>query len=297
MKLSDISQYGQQKVTIVKDCEFEKLYLLGKPTYDEADRVSFLMDVSFVKAFLDSGLAGVICTPEVAERLEGSYTGGICVAENPKTAFFQFHNGLTEMRRKGEKNRIAESAVIHETATIAEENVRIGANVQIGANVIIKENTVIDENTIIWENALIGSPGFCYFGEGEDKTLVKSAGGVKIGKNVELHANTVIEKGVMGNDTVIGMNTKIDHNVFIGHDVHIGCNCIIVGNSSFAGGVTISDHVFIGMAVTAAQNITVGKEAKVSIGSVLTKDVEPGTHVSGNFAVEHDKFIQHLKRI
>ena len=136
---------------------------------------------------------------------------------------------------------------------------------------------------------------FYYYGEGDDRKLVESTGGVVIENNVELHTGCVVEKGVMGGNTHIGCNTKLDNQVFIGHDSYVGSNCTLAGQTMLAGGVYIGNDSFAGVCSSFAPNVILGNNTKVSAGSVVTKSVPDGQHVSGNFAIEHSKLVEHIK--
>ena len=297
MKFSDISEFYEGDIQIIRDCEFNNLYLVGKEFDSTKKNVSFVGDVKYMKEFLEYDIKGVICTESVAESLEGAYSGGIIIAENPKTTFFEIHNYLAEQKVKWEENEIEPSAIIHSSAIIADRGVHIGKNVVIYSNVTIKEGSYIGDNSIIREGCVIGGPAFYYFGEDDNRTLVKSTGTVKIGKNVELHSNVIVEKGVMYGETLIDDNTKIDNCVVVGHDVKISKNCTIAGNGDLAGGVRIGENTFLGVLVAVAPNVHIGKNAKLSSGAVVTKDVPDDEHFSGNFAIEHRKYISHIKEI
>lgn len=297
MKLSDIKQVYNDYFEVIRDCEFDSTYLVGKEL-DESKRViSFIGDKKYIENFLRYDIAGAICTKEVVDELSKVYSGGIAVADNPKTAFFKTHNYIGENLMKWENTYISDTAVIHNSAVIADKGVYIGDNTVICSNVTIKEGTFIGNECIIRENCVLGAPAFYYYGEKDQRKLVLSTGKVKIGNNVELHANSVIEKGVMYGDTIIGDNCKMDNLVVIGHDTKMGRNCTMAGKTVVAGGVSIGDNTFFGVSVSVSPNVVIGKNAKMSSGAVVTKNVEDGQHVSGNFAIPHKTFIEHIKSI
>lgn len=296
MKLSEVKQYCSADLEIIKDCEFEYTYLIGKAL--KKDKViSFVGSPKFVDGLYEYETEGVICTKDVYEVIKDKYEGGIAIAENAKTAFFEIHNYLGTQYVEDKDTYIDPTAEIHPTAIIADKNVYIGKNTVIYAHVVIKEGTKIGDDTIIREGTVIGGPAFYYYGEGDGRKLVTSTGGVDIGSNVELHANCIVEKGVMFENTVIGNNSKLDNCVVVGHDTIIGKNCTVAGNALFAGGVNLADNVFVGVSASVSPNVEVGENAKISSGAVVTKNVPEGMHVSGNFAVEHKSFIQHIKSI
>lgn len=296
MKFCDIQENIESKINIIRDCNFEHGYLVGKPFDESIKLISYIGDTKYIEDFLKYDIAGVICTQEVADELT-LYSGGVAVTDNPKTAFFEIHNYIAAQCDGDFDSIISEDAVIHERAIIADKNVKIGANTSIAANVIIKEGTVIGDNCIIREGCVLGSPAFYYYGEGDNRSLVQSSGGVLIGNNVELHTTCIVEKGVMFGNTIIGDNTKIDNGVIVGHDTQIGRNCTVAGNALFAGSVIVEQNSFIGVSVAISPGVRLGHNVKVSSGAIVTKNVPEETHVSGNFAIEHDKYVKHIKAI
>lgn len=300
MRLSEIIRQCDPEAIVLKDCDFDNCYLIGKHRNVESEVISFINSPKYVEPASVLNIGGFICTGEVAEGLKQcNYLGGICVSPNPKSTFFKVHNYIATHKNENNDSAscIAKSAQIHPTAMIADKNVIIGEDVKIGANVVIKENTYIGKSSIVREGTIIGTPAFYYYGEENERTLVLSTGGVHIEDNVEIHCNCSIEKGVMGGNTYIGANTKIDNKALIGHDSKIGKNCTIAADATFAGGVQVGNSTFMGVSVTVSPNVIIGENVTVSAGSVVTKGVEPGIHVSGNFAIEHEKYIKFIKKI
>lgn len=299
MKLLDLKKY-QLDGNVIRDCEFDILGLIGKEYLPEIKVVTFLGSMPYVTDFLKSNMAGVFCTKEIADFICKKYNGGICIAKDPKALFFQFHNSLTNENKSADKkcaSVIHPTAVINGKATIAQNDVLIGANVKIGSNTIIHEGVTIGDNVIIREGCVIGTPAFYYFGQVEQRVPVESAGEVLIEDDVEIHANVTICKGVLGGKTKIGRMSKVDSHVFIGHDVQIDDNCMIAANASFGGWSTLKSNVFVGVSASFAPGVIVEKNAKISIGAVVTTNVPEGTQYSGNFAVQHNKFISYVKSI
>ena len=297
MRLSEAENICSDHLDVINDCSFDSLYLVGKKIEKNRSYISFIGSLKYIENFLTYDMCGAICTEEVARVLKDKFRGGIAISENPKKAFFEIHNYLGNCNFKNKKTYIDPTARICASAIIADTGVCIGENVIISHNAVIKEGTYIGDDSIIREGCVIGTPAFYYYGEGNERKLVDSTGTVRIGKNVELHANVVVEKGVMYGETVIDDNTKIDNMTLIGHDSQIGKNCTIAGGTTVAGGVCFEDGAFAGVGVEIAPNVCIGQKAILSTGAAVTKDVESNQHVSGNFAVPHDLYIQHIKGI
>ena len=207
------------------------------------------------------------------------------------------------------------TATIDETATIC-NGARIGAGCYIGPNVIVGDDTtiypnvtILDEctigkNTVIWSgtvirerchigndciihpNATIGADGFG-FRPDPQRGLVKipQIGNVIIGNNVEIGANSCIDRGKFSS-TVLGDGCKIDNLVQIGHNSKLGMFCIMAGNSGLAGSVTLGNGVIIGGSASIKDHTTIGDGAIVGAGSGVTGDIPAGKTMLGYPAVE-----------
>jgi UDP-3-O-[3-hydroxymyristoyl] glucosamine N-acyltransferase len=212
----------------------------------------------------------------------------IIQCNNPKETFFEILNRFFVVSKKPE---IASDSVI-ETQNIG-NNVGIGhhcyicKDVVIGDNVILKNNVIIEcpveigDNTIIWSGVVIGTDGCGYYKKSDGINYkVPHFGGVKIGRNVEIGANTCIDRGTLA-DTVIGDNVKIDNFCQIAHNVHIEDNVIITGMSAVGGSSIIRENAYIAPGAIIINQKTVGKDAFVGLGSVVINNIPPGKTVFG----------------
>ena len=176
---------------------------------------------------------------------------------------------------------------IHPTAIIG-ENVAISNGVKVNENTIIEPNVVllpgvsVGKNCLIRANATLGSDGFG-FERLEDGSPVKFVhlGGVDIGDNVEIGANTCITRGTLGN-TIIEDNVKIDNLVHIAHNCHIKEGAFIIACAEVSGGVVVGKNAWIAPNAAISQQVRIGSGALVGLGAVVTKDVEDETIVIGN---------------
>lgn len=193
---------------------------------------------------------------------------------------------------------ISNSAKIAETALLKGDNIYIGKNVIIEDYVIINNNTYIGDNSIIRSGVKIGGDGFEFKKADEEILRVNHYGGVIINSNVEIKENCTIHKAVFNWDnTEIDNHTKIDAMTHIAHGVKIEKRVLIGSKCNIAGNCVIQKDAYIGPGVTITNRVNVGRNTKVSIGSVVTKDVADNIQVSGNFAIDHEKYIKHIKEI
>ncbi|MCL2682813.1 MAG: UDP-3-O-(3-hydroxymyristoyl)glucosamine N-acyltransferase [Bacteroidales bacterium] len=188
---------------------------------------------------------------------------------------------------------ISDSAIIGEN-TIIQPNVFIGNHVKIGknclihANVSIYDHTEIGDDVIIHSGAVIGADAYYFQRKPEGYRKFLSSGKVILENQVEVGANTCIDKGVSG-DTIIGEGTKMDNFVQIGHDTIIGKNCLIGSHSAIAGVTKIEDDVVIWGQVVVNKDLVIGKGAVILATSAVDKTLEGGKTYFGMPAIEARK--------
>lgn len=278
---------------------FKSLGLIGYSFNDHV--LTFIEDEKYIQE-IDENISCIICKKELTKIIERKFKGGIIVSDNPRVEYFSIHNNLSEDKlyiRKKNKTEIGKGAKISKFASINEFNVVIGENVIIEDFVVIEENTVIGDNCIIRSGAKLGSEGFEFKRvSGNEIMAVKHLGGVIINNNVEIQYNTCIDKAVYPWDnTIIGEYCKIDNLVHIGHAVKLGEGCMVAANSLIGGRTEIGEKSWIGISATISNGLVIGERAKINIGSVVTKNIEKDNSVSGNFAIDHSKFIKFIKSI
>ncbi|GFZ22913.1 hypothetical protein CMETHOX_08360 [Lacrimispora indolis] len=260
----------------------------------------FLDNPKFVST-IKSNVKMVLTTKECAKELPDNSHFGICTLEKPRIVFFQLHNFCAEnniYEKEVYKTIVGENCKISHLAYIAPNNVKIGNNVTIEEFVSIKENTEIGDNTIIRAGTIVGGQGFEFKPNDNSILAVEHCGGVKISKDVELQQNNCVDKAVFSWDnTVIGEYCKTDNFVHIAHGVKMHKRVRIAACTCISGRVTLEDDVWIGPGVTVINGSKVGKKGRVSIGSVTSRDVGENESVTGNFAIEHSKFINFIKSI
>lgn len=293
-----LSEMYQADARLVKDGEFD---LLAQCTANIEGRLfTFLDDKSFLEAILKSkNISCVICREEDVWLFENLPFGILC-SEHPKVTFFEIHNRLVREEKSGKslnKTRIGTDCVISARASIAPYGVIIGDNVTIEENVIIRENVEIGDNCIIRAGTVVGGQGFEFKRVDKHSILrVEHVGKVVIGNNVEIKELCSVHAAVFGWDcTRIEEYSKLDAHTHVAHGTKIGKRVLIGSHVNLAGNVNIEDDVYIGPGVTISNRLNIGRGSKVSIGSVVTKDVKENTVVTGNFAIDHDKFIRNLK--
>lgn len=144
--------------------------------------------------------------------------------------------------------------------------VSIGAGVQIGARAILHSG------------AVLGADGFGFANDGGKWTKVPQQGSVRLGDDVEVGANTCIDRGALG-DTVIEDGVKIDNLVQVGHNVHIGADTAVAGLTAFAGSSTIGRNCMIGGSSAIAGHLTITDKVTITGMTGVSRSIrEPGVY-------------------
>lgn len=178
----------------------------------------------------------------------------------------------------GRGAQIGRDSIIGPGAVIG-PNTRIGRGSVVGAAASV-QHALIGNNVILHPGVRIGQDGFGYVPAATGLQKIVQVGRVIIQDNVEIGANTTIDRGAI-DDTVIGEGTKIDNLVQIGHNVQIGRHCIIVSQVGVAGSAHIGNQVMIGGAAGINGHITVGDGAQIAALSGVASDVPAGARWGG----------------
>lgn len=179
----------------------------------------------------------------------------------------------------GPRVEIGSGSIIGPHAVISAD-VRIGRDCTVGAGATL-QCALIGNRVIIHPGVRIGQDGFGFAMSPRGHLKVPQIGRVIIQDDVEIGANTTIDRGA-SRDTVIGEGTKIDNLVQIGHNVVIGRHCVIVSQVGIAGSCTIQDFAALGGQVGLAGHLTVGMGAQIGAQSGVASDVPAGARYGGS---------------
>lgn len=168
---------------------------------------------------------------------------------------------------------------------VIESGCHIGRGVKIGNNAMIYANVtityaIIDDNAVILTGARIGQDGFGFSTDRGIHHKIYHIGRVIIGKDVEIGANTTIDRGSV-NDTIIEDGVRIDNLVQLGHSVIIGKGSIIVAQVGIAGSSKVGAYCALGGQVGVAGHVKIGDKAQIVAQSGIMKDIEDGQVVAG----------------
>lgn len=180
----------------------------------------------------------------------------------------------------GDYVKLAANVVI-DPGVVIEDYVEIGENTHIKANAVIAHHVKIGANVIIHQNAVIGSDGFGNAMHQGRWHKVAQLGRVVIGDDVEIGANTTVDRGTLG-DTVIENGVRLDNLIQIGHNVHIGAHTAIAACSGIAGSVTIGKYCMFGGGVGISGHLTITDGVILTARAEVSNDIkEKGVYSSG----------------
>ena len=216
------------------------------------------------------------------------------VADSPEVCFYDIHEFLCrtgDLYQKFDfKSRIGDECKIASSVVI-EDGVIIGNHVTIGPNSVIRSGSIIDDGTMIGCNTTIGSEGFqIILGNGNMPMHITHVGRCHICKNVYIGDNTCVCNSLFDGETYIGEGAKIDNQVHIAHNLYVGKGAVVTAHVIACGSSVIEDGAWIAPNSSILNRVTIGKGAKVGLGSVVTRDVEPYSVVYGCPAKVHSKF-------
>jgi UDP-3-O-[3-hydroxymyristoyl] glucosamine N-acyltransferase len=267
--------------------------------------LTFAADEKFLRKISETK-AGAIIVPPIPGLPENKTY--IVVNGNPRELMPKLLSFFKRKTRAMEK-MIEDSAKIGNNVSIA-PNVYLGHDVEIGDNVIISPNTTIcqgvkiGEGSVIHSNvtirefcelgkkcivqpgAVIGSDGFGYIKVAGKNQKIDQIGRVIMGDEVEIGANTTIDRGAIG-DTIIKNYTKIDNLVQIAHNDIIGENCIIISQVGIAGSTEVGDNTTLAGQVGVSGHLKIGSNVIIGSKSGVHGNVKDNQILSGFPLVDH----------
>ena len=190
----------------------------------------------------------------------------------------------------GEGAQIGDGAMIYPQVYIGND-VSIGEQTAIWPQTVVGWGTQIGAHCILYSGVVIGADGFGYIWDGEQHRKVPQIGRVVIEDDVEIGANTTIDRATT-NITRIGRGTKIDNQVHIAHNVIIGEHCIIAGKVGISGSVTLGKRVILAGQVGVVDHVKIGDDAKVLARAAVFSDLPAGSVSSGIPAYPHREYLK-----
>lgn len=184
--------------------------------------------------------------------------------------------------------------------SIVMRGARIGADTRLIARVTVYRGVEIGARGVLHAGAVVGADGFGFALDRDGYVKVPQVGGLRIGDDVEIGANTTVDRGAL-EDTVIEDGVKLDNLVQVGHNVRIGAHTVVAGCVGISGSTTIGRRCMIGGAVGIVGHLEIGDDVVVTGYSLVTRSLKgPGMYSSGMPAVpagEWRKAVARLRRL
>ena len=260
----------------------------------QADALSFLSNPKYQSQLATTRAGCVIVSGAVAETAQVG--AALIVADNPYHYFARVTQLWRQHTRVNGEPLVHPSAVIHPEAhvdstarigplCVVERGARVGANTWLKSRVTLGEDCCIGERCIVHAGVVIGADGFGFaLFEGRWEKI-EQLGAVRIGNDVEIGANTCIDRGAL-DDTVIEDGVKLDNLVQIGHNVHVGAHTAMAGCAGVAGSARIGAHCTVGGGAVVLGHLELGDGVHVSAASVVMRSIRQPGQYSGVFPID-----------
>lgn len=276
-----------------------------------------------------SAAAAVLCSEDCLEAIpEGPAR---IVVSRPQAAFAQigrhmYPEGIGPGRVSAEegfrpeypgarvsKRAEVEEGVVIEAGAVVGDYAAVGKNTVVGANAVIADHcqigrgcrigpgavvqyALIGNDVLIHGGVQIGQDGFGFFPGPGGLEKMPQLGRVIIQDQVEIGANSTIDRGTLG-DTVVGEGTKIDNLVQIAHNVTVGRMCVIAGHVGLSGSVTLGDGCMLGGRVGIADHVSVGSNVQIAASSGVMNDIPDGERWAGTPAQPFKEFFRQTAKL
>jgi UDP-3-O-[3-hydroxymyristoyl] glucosamine N-acyltransferase len=261
-----------------------------------AASIAFLAHPRYRNKLTDSRAGCVIVAPELRDDVAARRCA--ILTPDPYHYFARLTQWWAARVRPAPLHRVHPSAVIepgavvHATAQIGAlsyvaAGASIGAHSRIGARVVIGEGCSVGERCLLHPGVVIGADGFGFAPHEGRWEKIEQLGAVRIGNDVEIGANTCVDRGALG-DTVIEDGVKLDNLIQIGHNVHIGAHSAMAGCVGVAGSAKIGAHCTVGGGAIVLGHLELADHVHISAASVVTRSIlKPGQY-SGVFPIDEN---------
>ena len=271
--------------------------------------IAFLSNPQYVKQLPSSAAGCVIVAP--ALRDAAAARGAAIVSDDPYLYFARLTRWWAERTRPPAPRGIHASAVIDPAARMGTDvsvgpfavieagvelaegvavgahafigrGCRVGAGTRLGPRTTLLFETSIGARGIVHPGVVLGADGFGFAPSEGRWEKIEQLGAVVIGDDVEIGANTCIDRGALG-DTVIGDGVKIDNLVQIGHNVRIGDHTAIAGCVGIAGSTTIGAHCMLGGGVGISGHLSIADRVSITGATQVSRSIAKAGVYSGSF--------------
>lgn len=258
--------------------------------------LSFLSNPRYQQQLAASQAACVIVAP--AMKAVARERGACIVAEDPYLYFARATQLWKARTQPAAAHGVHTSAVVSDTAQIhpsasigplcvVEDGAHIGAGTVLRARVTVGRDCRLGERCIVHSGVVVGADGFGFAPHQGSWTKIEQLGAVRIGNDVEIGANTCIDRGAL-DDTVIEDGVKLDNLVQVGHNVHIGAHSALAGCVGIAGSARIGSRCTFGGGAIVLGHLTLADDVHISAATVVTHSLSKPGHYTGMFPLDEN---------
>ncbi len=268
------------------------------------DQLSFLSNAQYRKELAHSRAGAIVLREEDAD----AWHGNALLAHDPYVAYAKIatlfenaaatHVGVHPSSVVAPTARVAPTASIGplcviEDGAVVEDGAQIGASCVIGshctvgaqsqlkARVTLVTRVTLGKRVIVHSGAVLGADGFGLAFERDHWIKVPQLGGVRVGDDCEIGANTTIDRGAL-DDTVLEEDVRLDNQIQIAHNVHIGAHSAMAGCSAIAGSARIGRYCLIGGGAGILGHITIADNVRITAKAMVTQSIDKaGEYSSG----------------
>ena len=260
----------------------------------KADQISFLSHPRYQNQLAVSQAGCVIVSPAF-EAVVADRRAAI-VVDDPYLYFARLTRLWKRVHQKANTWRVHPSAVIDPQASVADDAVigplcviergaTVGPGSVLKSRVTLGEDCTVGSHCLLHAGVVIGADGFGFALHKGQWEKIEQLGAVRIGDDVEIGANTCIDRGAL-DDTVIEDGVKLDNLIQIGHNVHIGKHTAMAGCVGVAGSARIGAHCTVGGGAIVLGHLTVADHVHISAASVVTRSIAQPGQYTGMFPLD-----------
>ena len=262
---------------------------------------------------IETTRASALIVPPALQAV-AALRGACIVTDDPYLYFARLTQWWRAQHEPRPESRIDPLSSVHPDADIGEgvdiaafvtvgPGARIGAGARLGSHTVIGAGAVVGaqsllhprvtlgercsvgERCVLHPGVVIGADGFGFAPHKGQWAKIEQLGAVRIGNDVEIGANTCIDRGAL-DDTVIEDGVKLDNLIQIGHNVHIGAHSAMAGCVGVAGSATIGAHCTVGGGAVVLGHLTLADGVNISAASVVTRSISRPGHYTGMFPID-----------
>jgi UDP-3-O-[3-hydroxymyristoyl] glucosamine N-acyltransferase len=261
--------------------------------------LSFLADARLVHLLASTRAGCLVVGPKLADAAAARGDGSDCIVADDPLLYFARLTQLWKRRHGGAPQPgihpsavVEEGALVDPTASVGAlsfigRGARIGAQTVIRERVTVAEGCTIGARCLIESGAVIGGDGFGFAPHAGAWVKIEQLGAVRIGDDVEIGANTCIDRGAL-DDTMIEDGVKLDNLIQIGHNTHVGRHTIMAGCVGVAGSARIGAHCAVGGAGMISGHLTIADQVTISGGTLVADSIKEPGHYTGIYPIASD---------